>query len=307
MGERPPAETSRLSPSAHLSSFRAQLLAVGTDGNSDFGLIQQLYRKEALVYDRAINEVARRIGQTDSQSARAEEIVTKSRAALGLTLYPWVAGFYKSSGTKVRDDDESTFRIYAQDWAIRQLKSCVAAIAALTIGDYHRYLASELLTDMEAVKLKEVQDQIDQFAQRPEAQRLVEKLRRQYEEILWVIESRMSVDPVTARCLSYLMNCVSEGFLTDAATAALVMRGNDSAGSRAVRNPLQVLDVADVASVFNQSPRKITSMVSKIRRAALEHSEIGYFADPCDAAMMWIRVVPSDGIANDDELGGASS
>lgn len=307
MGDRPPAEVSRLSPSAHLSSFRAQLLAVGTDGNSDFGLIQQLYRKEALVYDRAINEVARRIGQTSSQSGQAEEVVMKSRAALGLTLLPHVAGFYRSTGAKARDDDENTFRIYAQDWAIKQLKSCAAVIAALTIGDYHRFLASELLTDMEAAKLKEVQDQIDQFERRPEAQRLVEKLRRQYEEILWVIESRMSVDPVTARCLSYLMNCYSEGFLTDAATAALIMRGNDSAGSRAVRNPLQVLDVTDVAAIFDQSPRKITSMVSKIRRAALEHSEIGYFADPCDAAMMWIRVEPSDGLANDDELGGASS
>lgn len=307
MGEIPPAETSRLSPSAHLSSFRAQLLAVGTDGNSDFSLIQHLYRKEALVYDRAINEVARRIGQTNSQSGRAEEIVTKSRAALGLTLIPMVAGFYRSTGTTARDDDESTFRIYAQDWAVKQLKSCAAVVAALTIGDYHRFLASEILTDVEAAKLKEVQDQIDQFAKRPEAQRLVEKLRHQYEEILLVIESRMSVDPVTARCLSYLMNCTSEGFLTDAATAALIMRGNDSAGSRAVRNPLQVLDVADVASIFNLSPRKITSMVSKIRRAALEHSEIGYFADPCDAAMMWIRVEPRDRLANVDELGGTSS
>lgn len=307
MGERPPAEASRLSPSAHLSSFRAQLLAVGTDGNSDFGLIQQLYRKEALVYDRAINEIARRIGYTNSQSGRAEEIVSRSRAALGMTLLPYVAGFYKSSGAKARDGDENTFRTFAQEWAIKQLKSCVTVIAALTVGDYHRFLASELLTDMEATKLKEVQGQIDQFEQRPEAQRLVEKLRHQYEEILLVIESRMSVDPVTARCLSYLLNCTSEGFLTDAATAALIMRGNDSAGSRAVRNPLQVLDVADVASIFNQSPRKITSMVSKIRRAALEHSEIGYFADPCDAAMMWIRVEPSDGLVNDDELGGASS
>lgn len=160
---------------------------------------------------------------------------------------------------------------------------------------------------MEAAKLKEVQDQIDQFERRPEAQRLVEKLRRQYEEILWVIESRMSVDPVTARSLSYLMNCTSEGLLTDAASAALIMRGNDSAGSRAVRNPLQVLDVADVAAIFNQSPRKITSMVSKIRRAALEHTEIGYFADPCDAAMMWIRVTPSGDLVNNDELGGASA
>ncbi|MDH3303225.1 MAG: hypothetical protein OEM23_07210 [Gemmatimonadota bacterium] len=116
MGERPPAETSRLSPSAHLSSFRAQLLAVGTDGNNDFGLIQQLYRKEALVYDRAINEVARRVGQTNSQFGRAEEVVTRSRAALGLTLYPYVAGFFKRNGTKAQEDDESTFRIYAQDW-----------------------------------------------------------------------------------------------------------------------------------------------------------------------------------------------
>ncbi len=307
MGERQPAETDRLSPSAHLSSFRAQLLAVGTDGNNDFGLIQQLYRKEALVYDRAINEVARRIGQTNSQMGLAEEIVTKSRTALGLTLIPYVYGFYRRTGSEARDDDESEFRAYAQEWAIKQLKSCAAVIAALTIGDYHRFLASELLTDMEAAKLKEVQDQIDQFEKRPEAQRLVEKLRRQYEEILWVIESRMSVDPVTARCLSYLMDCTSEGFLTDAATAALIMRGNDSAGSRAVRNPLQVLDVADVASIFDQSPRKITSMVSKIRRAALEHSEISYFADPCDAAMMWFRVVPSDSGAHNDELGGASS
>ena len=307
MGERTPAETSRLSPSAHLSSFRAQLLAVGRDGNHDFGLIQQLYRKEALVYDRAINEVARRIGQTSSQSGRAEEIVSKSRVALGMTLFPYVTGFFQANSTKARDDDESRFRTYAQEWAIYQLKSCAMVIAALTIGDYHRFLASELLTDMEAAKLREVQDQIDQFERRPEAQRLVEKLRHQYEEILLVIESRMSVDPVTARCLSYLMNCLSEGLLTDAATAALIMRGNDSAGSRAVRNPLQVLDVADVASIFNQSPRKMTSMVSKIRRASLEHAEIGYFGDPCDPALMWIRVKPSGDLANNDELGGASS
>ncbi len=306
MGERPPTEASRLSPSAHLSSFRAQLLAVGRDGNHDFGLVQQLYRKEALVYDRAINDVARRIGQTNSQQGQAEEIVSKARASLGLTLFPYVARFCKTTGAKARDDDEVRFRTFAQEWAIKQLKSCAAVICALTIGDYHRFLASELLTDMEAAKLKEVQDQIDQFESRPEARRLVEKLRRQYEEILLVIESRMSVDPGTARCLSYLMNCTSEGLLTDAATAALIMRGNDSAGSRAVRNPLQVLDVADVASIFNQSPRKITSMVSKIRRASLEHSEIGYFADPCDPALMWVRVEPSDDLAIDDELGGAS-
>ena len=306
MGERTPAEASRLSPSAHLASFRGQLLAVGKDGEQDFGLVQQLFRKEALVYDRAINEVARRIGQTDSQCGQADEIVNKARAGLGLTLLPYVRGYFEHHGLKPRDDDESRFRSYAQDWSIKQIKSCAAQIATLIIGDYHRFLDSELLTDLESAKLRELERQIDEFGSRPEAQRLVDRLRQQYEELLFVVESKSTLDPVNARCLSYLMNCTSEGLLTDAATAALIMRGNDSAGSRAVRNPLQILDVADVASIFQQPPRKITSMVSKIRRAAIEHAEVGYFTGPSDPALMWVRVAPPKTFPGTDELGGAS-
>ncbi len=296
MGEKQPAELSRLLPSAHFSTFKEQLLAVGSDGNEGFSLIQQLYRSESLVYDRAICELARRVGQDSGPEIGSEQMVIQARANLGLTLIPFIKRYLELSGPHSQDGDEDEFRVFAREWAIKQLKSCCAAVAALTIADYHRFLASDLMTDREASKLREIQGQIDQFGSRPEARRLVEKLRRQYADMLEVVESRLSVDPVTARCLSYLMNCTSEGFLTDAATAALIMRGNDSAGSRAVRNPLQVLDVADVAAIFDMPPRKMTSMVSKIRRNALEHPEIGFFVDSAEPAMLWTRVRPEPGV-----------
>jgi hypothetical protein len=304
MTDRPPVDLHDLSTSTYFPTLPEQLVSLGTVGPNDMGFIRQLYPIETVVFERAINEFARRIDLLPTTTTDGAELVADAQRCLGLTLVPFARRFLASGGLD-RDgagpDDEATdrFRELARGWALAQLRSCCAATAALIVADYLDSLRAPLIERGEAAHLEELGRQIEHLERRPDAKPLVAKLREAYTQLANLIESRIAIDPVVARSLSYLLASTSGGLLTDNAVAALIMKGNNSPGARAIRNPLQLLDVKDVAKVFETSERSITNMVSKFRRNAMEHPDVSHFAPAFDVTQLWIRIEPGESIGSD--------
>lgn len=292
MEEKGRAETSL---SSQFTPFKSRLLAVGSDVDQDFALIQQLYPVECTIFDQAINQLARRVQRDGGGAEQAETTRIEALTLLGQTLTPFVRAFFASHGLNDHESDPDVFREYARSWAVSQVKSCCQVAAMTVVHDYHLSLTTDLLTNDEMVRMRHIRDQIQQFGDWPEAQRLIERLRQQLRELTVLAESKVAIDPSVARSLSYLLSCRSGGLLTDVAAAAMIMKGNDSPGARAVRTPVQILEVGEVATMFDRDSRSLTNAVSKLRNQAMKSDEIGHFAAATNAHHLWLRLDPPSG------------
>jgi hypothetical protein len=305
MPQDPPLPTEYASYQTESTSFKARLLQAGDStsaGNElsidGFNLVRQLFPIEALVYQQAINEVAGRLTDAGSTPDQATAAVNEGRRLLNLTLMPFIDLFVRSTPGPADSSDLEHFRQLAAPWATAQLRSCARYVIILVIHDYVRHLGEGLMTSIEQERIDELNTLIDEHGHRPEAQPLVDKARADLRRLYQAVADRPTVEPLNPRALSYLLTCTKAGHLRDNALAAIVLKGNSSAGAEAVANPLQILEVADVAGLLSMRNDAVTSTVSKIRSKATKHDRIDNSPYELDPRHLWVFVEPTQVAAN---------
>lgn len=298
----PPIPTEYDSGQVETTSFKARLLQVGDrlpidgdQGLEGFKLVEQLYPLETQIYQRAINELAERLTDSGSTPTQVAEAVAESRRLLSITLIPFIDHYVRASHGPANPSDLENFRLLAKPWASSQLRSCARYIIVLVIHDYVRQLGDGLIADIEQRRIDELTRLIDDHGHRPEAQPLVDKARTELRRLYQAVADRPSVEPINPRALSYLLSCHRGGFLRDNALAAIVLKGNASAAAEAVANPLQVLDVPDVATLLEMRKESVTSTVSKIRAKATKWEQIDNSPYELDPRHLWVHVEPTEG------------
>lgn len=306
MSTDPPLPTDHhIEPPQYLSSFQQRLLQAGErspehlDGGIEFfKLVEQLYPIEATVFARAIGELMRRLeaaGATDEQVIAAKG---QGRRLLGLTLVPFVERYlvdHFDAETQPADSEAvEIVRDLARPWAMAQLKRCVTYVVGLAINDYASHLREGAVTEAEHARMQELTHLIDELGHRPEANAVVDRYRRELQLLSDTLAAEPPLDPLNARVLSYLLSCTKEGQLRDIALAALVLRGNSSIGTEVTSNPMQVLDVADVATVLGSTRKSVTSNVSKLRNKATKWVQVDNAPYELDPRHLWVYVEPAE-------------
>lgn len=301
MSSDSPIHTDQCEPQTSSAGFRERLLRAGEyalepdeSGIDGFKLIEQLFPIQSQVYRQAIGELTERLDENGSTADQTAWSMAEARRLLGLTLIPFIEEFFVSDPRSNHGGDLETFRALAQTWAAAQLKSCTAYIVSLAIQDYASHLNHGVIRRSEQDMMRELARLIDEHEQRPEAADLVARARRELRQLSAAVASRPVVDPANPRALSFLLTCTKDGQLRDIALAALILRGNSSPGSEIATNPLQILDVADVASIVGMTRSSVTSNVSKIRSKATKWHQIHKTRYELDPRHLWIYVEPTE-------------
>lgn len=311
MPNDPPIHTDQRQPRIQTSGFKERLLQVGENspdpgecGVGGFKLIEQLFPVQFQVFNRSIGELADRLTEAGSTTDQTTQSTLEARRLLGLTLIPFIDVYLTGTATHDENNEFEAFRQLAAPWASSQLKSCVRYITGLAVHDYGRHITGGVVEKGEQERLRELAQVIDEHGHRPEAVELVERARREMRQLSATLASRPMADPINPRALSYLLTCTTDGELRDIALAAVILKGNSSPGQEAVVNPLQILEVADVAAITGLNRNSVTSNVSKIRSKAAKGDRIDRTPYELDPRQLWVYVEPAEAGRKDPVVAG---
>jgi hypothetical protein len=260
-------------------------------GRRVFRLVEEIYPIESQIYARAIDRLLDLLEEQGASDDDVAQAGNEARLLLGVTLVPFIEAFTEAYLRAERPSADmvsmSAFRRLARPWALAELKHAVAYIVGLELQEYQRHSQQGGLDQHSLDTMAQLRRLIDEHGDRPEATPLVQRAAEEYQLYADRLAQHDQLNSLRPRTLSYLLSCTSRGQLRELALAALILKGNTSPGAEAAANPLQLLDVPDVATVIDLDRSKVTSGVSKLRRRAAQNPRIDIPRHDLDPHQLW--------------------